>query len=67
MKEEAKINRWSVSAHKCDGKLTRDQKKKTKEKKNHSDSEEATSTMTGGILHQNKSNNIKATTNGRAE
>lgn len=27
MKEEAKINRWSVSAHKCDGKLTRDQKK----------------------------------------
>lgn len=23
--------------------------------------------MTGGILHQNKSNNIKATTNGRAE
>lgn len=30
MKEEAKINRWSVSAHKCDGKLTRDQKKKKK-------------------------------------
>lgn len=28
MKEEAKINRWSVSAHKCDSKLTRDQKKK---------------------------------------
>lgn len=27
MKEEAKINRWSVSAHKCDGKLTRDPKK----------------------------------------
>lgn len=64
MKEEAKINRWSVSAHKCDGKLTRDQKKK---KKNQSDSEEATSTMTGGILDQNKSNNIKATTNGRTE
>lgn len=63
MKEEAKINRWSVSAHKCDGKLTRDQKKI----KNQSDSEEATSTMTGGILDQNKSNNIKATTNGRTE
>lgn len=62
--KEAKINRWSVSAHKCDGKLTRDQKKK---KKNQSDSEEATSTMTGGILDQNKSNNIKATTNGRTE
>lgn len=28
VKEEAKINRWSVSAHKCDGKLTRDQNKK---------------------------------------
>lgn len=28
--KEAKINRWSVSAHKCDGKLTRDQKKKKK-------------------------------------
>lgn len=64
MKEEAKINRWSVSAHKCDGKLTRDPKKI---KKNQSDSEEATSTMTGGILDQNKSNNIKATTNGRTE
>lgn len=38
-----------------------------KKKKNQSDSEEATSTMTGGILDQNKSNNIKATTNGRTE
>lgn len=63
MKEEAKINRWSVSAHKCDGKLTRDQRIN----KNQSDSEEVTSTMTGGILDQNKSNNIKATTNGRTE